>query len=130
MYMLLIKNAKPQPGHKLPERKRPPHSSLWNAQLTWSSSLLPNVFHPPPPATLLSYPSPLAINKVGLRASLPLSLRLPLVLYPGLTSLFWKFALQTRKCSKTFFPLLLLPNTLRFTPYLWPVLPQLFYPSN
>src|SRR5437016_12566982 len=57
----------PQPGCKLPERKRPPHSSLRNAQLTWSSSLLPNVFHPPPLVTLPSYPSPLAINKVGLR---------------------------------------------------------------
>src|SRR5438128_11593074 len=91
----------PQPGCKLLERKRPPHFFPWNVQLTWSSLLLPNVFHPPPPITPLSYPSPLTINKVGLRASFPPSLRLLLVLYPGPTSLFWKFALRTRKHSKT-----------------------------
>src|SRR5438132_14148978 len=58
----------PQPGCKLLERKRPPHSFPRNAQLTWSSSLLPNVFHPPLPITLPLYPSPLIINKVGPQA--------------------------------------------------------------
>src|SRR5438132_12437854 len=56
----------PQPGRKLLERKRPPHSFPRNAQLTWSSSLLLNVFHPPPPDTLRSYPFPRTINETGL----------------------------------------------------------------
>src|SRR5438128_11080203 len=56
----------PQPGCKLLERKRPPHSFPRNAQLTWSSSLLLNDFLPPPLGTLRLYPSLLPIIKAGL----------------------------------------------------------------
>src|SRR5580765_2782214 len=120
----------PEHGHELPARKNPRHSCQRNAQSTWSSSPLLSAYHLPPPATLRSYLSLLLITLVGLRTSYHPSLRLPLALYPGPTYHSWKFASQIRKRSKTFYPLLLSVNTLRFTPYLRPVLPQLLYLSN
>src|SRR5437879_1812198 len=56
----------PRPGRKLFEKKRPPHSSPWNAQLTWNSSLLPNDFLPLPLGTPLSYTFPPTTNGTGL----------------------------------------------------------------
>src|SRR5438128_9721951 len=53
-------------GHRLPGRKNPCHSYLRNAQSTWSSLPLLNVYHPPHPVTLLSYLSRPPTTPVGL----------------------------------------------------------------